>query len=136
MMVVTVFAFQVNAQNMPGSKVPKEAKMAFEKAHPAVKNVTWEFERGNFEANWRVAGFDHSELYTRKGVFAGSEIDINPSQLPVSVNEYMLKHYRIKAKEASVNEDANHVKTYEVDAKGKAYIFDSKGKFLKVGEDD
>lgn len=130
------FAFEASAQTITSSKVPSAAKAAFMKAHPMVKHISWETENGNFEGNWKAGGFDHSAMYTPEGKFAGSETDINPSKLPLGIREYMLKRYHTRVKEASLNEDANRVKTYEADANGKAYIFDMQGHFLKVGEDD
>lgn len=129
-------AFEANAQSISTSKVPEASKVAFKKAHPEVKHITWEKENGNFEGNWRTAGFDHSAMYTPDGKFAGSETDISPSQLPLKAREYMAKHYHVKVREASLNEDARHVKSYEADAHGKAYLFDQHGNFLKIGEDD
>lgn len=131
-----VFTFQANAQKIASSKVPEASKSAFTKDHPSVKQISWEKENGNFEGNWRADGFDHSAMYTREGKFAGSETDINPSQLPLKVREYVLRHYHVRVKGASLNEDAGHVKSYEADANGKAYLFDMQGNFLKVGEDD
>lgn len=130
------FAFAANAQSISSSKVPEAAKMAFMKDHPTVRHISWETENGNFEGNWRANGFDHSAMYTPEGKFAGSETDINPGKLPLKVREYVIRHYHVRVKEASLNEDANHVKSYEADANGKAYLFDMQGNFLKVGEDD
>ncbi|MGH2645604.1 MAG: hypothetical protein ACRDE2_16760 [Chitinophagaceae bacterium] len=130
------FAFVANAQTIASARVPAASKAAFAKAHPNVKHIAWETENGNFEGNWKAGGLDHSAMYTPDGKFAGSETDINPAKLPLKVREYMVKHYHVRVKEASVNEDANHVKSYEADANGKAYLFDMQGNFLKVGEDD
>lgn len=130
------FTFQANAQKISSASVPEASKKAFAKDHPAVKDISWEKENGNYEGNWKAGGFDHSAMYTSNGKFAGSETDISPTSLPLSIRDYMFKHYHTRVKEASLDEDANRVKTYEADARGKAYIFDMQGKFLKVGEDD
>lgn len=130
------FVFEANAQSIASARVPEASKAAFIKDHPTVKHILWEKENGNFEGNWRAGGFDHSAMYTPDGKFAGSETDIDPSRLPLKVREYVMKHYHIRVKEASLNEDARHVKSYEADANGKAYLFDMEGNFLKAGEDD
>lgn len=133
---LAAFTFQANAQKISSASVPEASKKAFAKDHPAVKDISWEKENGNYEGNWKAGGFDHSAMYTPDGKFAGSETDINPANLPSAIREYMFKHYHTRVMGASLNEDANKVKTYEADARGKAYIFDLQGNFLKVGEDD
>ena len=136
LVAAAAFVYEANAQSISSSRVPEASKVAYIKDHPTVKHISWEKENGNFEGNWRAGGFDHSAMYTPDGKFAGSETDISSAKLPLKIREYMLKHYHVRVKEASLNEDANHVKSYEADAKGKAYLFDTKGNFLKVGEDD
>lgn len=116
--------------------VPQIAKAAFAKDHPSVTNPKWETEKGNFEANWKVSGMDHSTLYSPAGKFISSETDINPDALPQAVKTYMAQHVHTKVKEASKNGDANGTITYEADVKGKAYIFDANGHFIRTAKDD
>jgi hypothetical protein len=129
-------ALEAGAQKISPARVPAAAKTAFMKAYPAVRHPTWEREDGNFEGNWKAAGQDHSAVFTPEGQFAGSEQDIDPATLPQPVHRYIERHAGAKIKEASVNEDSTHVKTYEADVKGKGYIFDLKGHFIKVTDGD
>ncbi|AYD47057.1 hypothetical protein [Arachidicoccus soli] len=116
--------------------VPQMAKEAFMKAYPQVHNPKWETENGNFEGNWKEGGYDHSAMFSPSGKFVGSETDISPEKLPQMAKNYMTKNVHAKVKEASLNKDANGTTTFEADVKGKAYIFDKNGQFLKIGEDD
>lgn len=129
-------AFQANAQKIPASAVPAASKAAFAKAYPHVKAAFWEKENGNYEGNWKEGGYDHSAMFTPEGQFAGSETDINPARLPKAAKEYVSKNLHAKIKEASLNKDASGAVTYEADLKGKAYIFDTHGNFIRVGEGD
>lgn len=116
--------------------VPQKAKEAFAKSYPQVKNPTWESENGNYESNWKQDGTDHSVLYSPAGRFIGSEMDIDPKNLPEKAKNYISKNLHAKPKEVSLNKDAKNTTTYEADVKGKAYIFDEKGNFLRIGEGD
>lgn len=126
----------ITLQTMAQNAVPQAAKTAFAKDHPGVTNPKWETEKGNFEANWKVSGMDHSALYSPAGKFISSETDIHPDDLPGVVKTYMAQHVHTKIKEASKNGDANGTITYEADVKGKAYIFDENGHFIRTAEDD
>lgn len=134
--VIAGLSFHANAQKISISKVPDEVKIAFAKTYPNVKQAVWEKENGNFEGNWKVERYGHSAMFTLNGKFAGSETDIDPAKLPMAAREYVKKHAHSKIKEASLNEDAKGNKTYEADVKGKANIFDLKGHFIKIGEED
>jgi len=109
---------------------------AFQRYQYGVKNVYWEKEHQNFEANWKENGYDHSVAFSATGAFAGSETDVPLSQIPQPIRDYADKHH-LNIKEASINEDAQHRKTYELDnAKGMAYIFDVQGKWIKTQKAD
>lgn len=116
--------------------VPQKAKEAFRKAYPQVIHPKWETEKGDFEGNWKQDGYDHSAMFSPSGKFVGSETDINPKDLPQMAKDYLAKNVPINIKEASLNKDAKGTTTFEADAKGKAYIFNENGKFLKIGEGD
>lgn len=48
--------------------VPKVVKEAFAKKFPEAKHVTWETEKGNYEASWGgKSGEDNSVLYSPAG---------------------------------------------------------------------
>ena len=85
--------------------VPQIVKDAFSKKFPQATHVTWEKEKGNYEANWGgKEGEDNSVLYTPSGKFveAGEAIAVN--QLPALAINYVKSHF----KGASITE-AMHV---------------------------
>ncbi|PJJ75336.1 putative PepSY-like beta-lactamase-inhibitor [Thermoflavifilum aggregans] len=136
LMGCAAFAQVSYAQHIPESKVPASCVQAFHKLYPQVKNYFWEKEHQNFEANWKEKGYDHSVAFSATGAFAGSETDVPLSQIPQPIRDYAEKHH-LNIKEASINEDAQHRKTYELDdAKGMAYIFDVQGKWIKTQKAD
>lgn len=127
------FVIQANAQKVSSSQVPAASRTVLVKTYPQAKKVVWEKENGNFEGNWKTDGYDHAATFTASGDFAGSETDVDPARLPAAAREYMSKVTHTKIREASLNSDADGNKTYEADVKGKAYIFDMQGRFVKEG---
>ncbi|WP_413668626.1 PepSY-like domain-containing protein [Mucilaginibacter sp. Mucisp86] len=121
--------------NAVGSlEVPAAVKQSLAKKYPNATKVTWEKEKGNFEANWGgKSGEGTSVTFTPKGEFV-EEVDAIPvNQLPSAVFEYVKTNYKgAKIKEAGRVTDATGKKMFEAEIKGKDLLFDEKGKFLKV----
>ena len=115
--------------------VPAAVKAALLKKYPEAAKVTWESEKGNYEANWGgKSGEDHSVLFTPAGVFIEIVDAIPVSQLPKAVSDYVALHFpKTKITEAGKVTDAKGKLTYEAEVKGKDLIFDMDGKYLKKG---
>jgi hypothetical protein len=130
--VAVLFTTAMFAQN--GITVPTTVKTAFESKYPEAKNVTWEKENGNFEANWGgKSGEDNSVTFTPSGIFVNIVKAIPISQLPKEVAPYVKEHYsNAKISEAGLVTDANNKVTYEAEVKGKDLIFDENGNFIKA----
>jgi hypothetical protein len=126
------------AQKLKESDIPSAVKSELGKKYPDAANVTWEKEKGNYEANWGgKSGEDNSVQYSPSAKFLEYAKDISVGELPVSVVSYVKARYRRQAiKEAAKVTNANGVMTYEAEIKGKELIFDAKGNFLKIGEGD
>lgn len=135
--VVLVCATSVaNAQKISSAKVPESVRTSFAKTHPKVSKVSWELEKGNYEAGFTINGEETSELYNTSGVLLESETEIKVASLPSGILPYVKTHY----KGASVGEAAkitrnNGEVNYEAAIKGKDLIFDGKGNFLKEIKD-
>lgn len=113
--------------------VPAVVKTALSKKYPEAKKVTWEKEKGNYEANWGgKSGEDHSVQFTPSGTFIEIVDAIPVSSLPKSVAPYIAKNYKgNKIREAGRVTNAAGMQTYEVEIKGKDLIFDLNGNYLK-----
>ena len=122
-----------SAQDVKSSIVPAVVKSALTAKYPAATKVTWEKEKGNFEANWGgKSGEDMSVQFTPSGAFVEQVVAISPSQLPSGVAVYVKQHYKgAKINEAGKVTDAKGATMYEAEIKGKDLIFDEKGNFIK-----
>jgi hypothetical protein len=125
------FAF---AQDLKSEDVPTMVKAALAKKYPKATKVTWEKEKGNYEANWGgKSGEDTSVQFTPAGNFVEEVNAIPVSQLPASVSTYVKAKYKgAKIREAGKVTDAKGRKMFEAEIKGKDLLFDEKGNFVKV----
>ena len=121
------------AQDLKEKDVPAAVKAALSKKYPDAKKVSWEKEKGNFEANWGgKSGEDNSAVFTPASAFVELVQAIPISQLPPSVAVYVKQHYKGMAiKEAGKVTDASGKHMFEAEIKGKDLIFDEKGVFIK-----
>ncbi|HEY4936953.1 MAG TPA: PepSY-like domain-containing protein [Puia sp.] len=121
------------AQDLKEKDVPSSVKSVFTKKYPNAKKVSWEKEKGNFEANWGgKSGEDSSALFTPSAIFVEIVVSIPINQLPASVSLYVNKNYMgAKTKEAGKITDASGKHMFEVEIKGRDLIFDEKGAFIK-----
>ncbi len=126
------------AQENEGSnehiKVPAVVETALKQKYPEAKNVTWEKEDGNYEANWGgKSGEDNSVQFTPSGAFIEIVKAIPVSSLPKPVIVYVSAHYKgAKITEAGKVTDAAGKTFYEAEVKGKDVIFDGNGNFVKA----
>jgi len=122
------------AQDLKSKDVPAGVKEALAKKYPNAGKVSWEKEKGNYEANWGgKSGEDISVQFTPSGTFV-EEVDAIPvSLLPPAVAAYIKAHYNgAKIKEAGKVTDAVGRKMFEAEIKGKDLIFNESGKFIKM----
>ena len=126
-------AGSVNAQDLKTKNVPAVVKSALAQKYPEAAKVTWEKEKGNYEANWGgKSGEDNSVQFTPSGTFVEIVKAISISDLPPSVAPYVKAHYKgAKIKEAGKVTDAEGKTSYEAEIKGRDLIFDEKGNFIK-----
>lgn len=131
---ITAFSIGTTlAQDIKTKDVPAVVKSAFAKKYPSATKVSWEKEKGNYEANWGgKSREDTSVQFTPGGNFVEEVDAISVSQLPAAVSEYVKAHYKgAKIKEAGKVTDAKGTKMFEAEIKGKDLIFDENGKFIK-----
>src|ERR1700753_848532 len=92
--IIAAFAGNTTAQDIKAKNVPAVVKEALAKKYPNTSQVSWEKEKGNYEANWGgKSGEDTSVQFTPAGAFV-EEVDAIPvSQLPAAVATYVKAHY-------------------------------------------
>ncbi|QEM06155.1 hypothetical protein DIU31_022535 [Mucilaginibacter rubeus] len=131
--IAFLIAGNVMAQDLKSSAVPSVVKAALANKYPQVTKVTWEKEKGNYEANWGgKSGEDNSVTFTPAGAFVEIVKAISISELPKTVAPYVAAHYKgAKIKEAGKVTDAAGKTMYEAEIKGGDLIFDENGSFLK-----
>ena len=121
------------AQDKKTKDVPAAVKEALAKKYPKATKVSWEKEKGNYEANWGgKSGEDTSVQFTLAGAFV-EEVDAIPvNLLPAAVAPYVKAHYNgVKITEAGKVTDATGNHLFEAEIKGKDLLFDENGKFIK-----
>jgi hypothetical protein len=121
------------AQKVQASSVPASVKATLLKKYPNAAKVTWEKEKGNYEANWGgKSGEDTSVQFMPDGTFIEQVVAIPVNELPTGVAAYVKQHYKgVKITEAGKVTDAKGTLMYEAEVKGKDLVFDQKGSFLK-----
>jgi hypothetical protein len=132
-LIIAALAVNAMAQDIKAKDVPPAVKEALAKKYPNATKVSWEKEKGDYEANWGgKSGEDTSVQFTPAGAFV-EEVDAIPvSQLPAAVAPYVKAHYNgSKIKEAGKVTDAAGRHLFEAEIKGKDLIFDESGKFVK-----
>jgi hypothetical protein len=131
--IALVAAGSLKAQDIKASAVPKMVKSALMSKFPKATKVSWEKEKGNYEANWGgKSGEDNSAMFTTAGVFIEIVNAIPISALPASIAPYVAKNYKgTKIKEAGKVTDAAGKTMYEAEIKGGDLVFDEKGNFIK-----
>jgi hypothetical protein len=132
--VLVLLSAQVMGQHVKSTEVPEAAKSALMKKYPQASGVSWEKEKGNFEANWGgKSKEDNSVVFTPDGKFVEQVEAIPVSSLPAAVATYVKSHYPgASIKEAGKVTDAAGKISYEAEVKGKDLIFDEKGNFVKI----
>lgn len=133
--IITAAAF-MNAQKVQQKDVSTAVQNGFQKQFPAVKDVQWEKENGNYEAEFKANGKKTSVVVSPSGSVLETETEMSITLLSAPVKTYIAKNYpNQKIKEAAKITDGKGIATYEVELVGKDLIFDSKGNFLKEKKD-
>ncbi|MFI5194421.1 MAG: PepSY-like domain-containing protein [Chitinophagales bacterium] len=131
--ILLFVAIACQSQDLKSKDVPTVVKSALEKKYPQAKGVSWEKEKGNYEANWGgKSGEDHSVQFTPSGEFLEIVNAIPVTELPKSVLAYVHDHYKVTPTEAGRVTDAHGKLSYEAEVHGKDIIFDDKGNFVKA----
>ena len=124
------------AQKMQEKDVPATVKTTFQKQYPTASDVKWDKEGEKFEASFDLNKIDNSVLFDAQGNILETEVEIELSQLPSGILDYVKANYKGQSvKEAAKITDAKGTITYEAEIKGMDLLFDTKGKFIKETKD-
>ena len=132
-LALVLVANQSLAQKLKSADVPNAVKSALTQKYPTATNVTWEKEKGNYEANWGgKSKEDNSVVFTPAGTFVEMVKAIPVADLPAAIPEYVKAHYHgARITEAGKVTDAAGKTFYEAEVNGKDLVFDEAGKFVK-----
>ena len=132
-LLTSLMANHLMAQDLHQKDVPKKVTDALVKKFPNAKKLSWEMEKGNYEANWGgKSGEDTSVVFTPAAIFMEMVVSMPINQLPSNVAPFIQKKYnKASIREAGRLTDAAGKQFFEVEIKGKDLIFDEKGNFIK-----
>ncbi len=111
------------------TEVPTQVKDSFSLKFPGIK-AKWEKEESNYEANFKQNGKEMSATFDVQGKLIETEIAITESELPENIKEYIKNNLKGKIQERSKIIKESGIIQYEVEIKGKDYVFDATGKLV------
>ncbi len=129
---VFMIIFSANAQQNDSTDAPVNVMKAFKTAHPLAKDVTWDKDGLNYEANYKEDEEDYSVIINDLGKILETEKEISPAELPPGVIKYINDNYKgyTLTGAAWINDDSGNV-TYEAEIKKenitKDIMFDQNG---------
>src|ERR1700741_2882999 len=82
------------AQKVKEADVPSAVKDAFKSSYKDAKEVKWEKEGANFEAEFEVGEIDQSVVYDATGHLIETEVEIKVDELPSAAKDYITKNYK------------------------------------------
>ena len=127
----------INAQKVVEADVPAAVKTEFKSLYAGVKEVKWEKEKSNYEANFHNGKTEMSVTIDGSGKLLETETTIASSSLPKGATDYITKNLAgKKIKEASQIKNASGKITFEAEVDGVDYTFDDKGNFVKKEVDN
>jgi hypothetical protein len=128
------FFVQIHAQDgkLLAKDVPSAVTTAFYKTYPSVKDVDWNKDGINFQAEYDADKVDNTATYTETGMLVNTGVAIVASALPASVLEYVKVNYKEdELRQACKITDVGGIVTFEGKVKGMDLTFDSNGNFIK-----
>ena len=124
------------AQMLKPAQVPAAVKTTFQAKFPLVKTNTWEKEKGNYEAAFKLNGATMSALLNPAGELIETETDMAPAKLPAAVRATLARDYKTyQVSEAATLVSAAGTTTYEAEVSkaGKKHdvLFNADGTLVK-----
>ena len=123
----------IKAEDKKAVNAPENIKAVFTKEYANATKVKWEKEDGKYEVTFFDGEVIMSAVYTSDGMKIETETRIDIAKLPAAAREYAEKKGKIQ--DADLIVKRNGIINYEAKVKGKDYIFDQDGKFIKIAKD-
>jgi hypothetical protein len=137
LLAVSLFVINANAQKQNEANVPDGVKAKFAEMFPNVKDVKWEKEKANYEAEFEIEKVETSAEFDESGAWLQTETHLDVDKLPDNIKDYFAKKLPgKKIAEASVISLANGSICFEADVGSKDYIFDEGGNLLSTETKD
>lgn len=138
MLTMAAVLMGVSAMAQKTKIVPAAVASALKAKYPQATKITWEKEKGNFEANWGgKSGEDMAATFTPAGAFVEQVEAIAPTALPAPALAYIKAHYTgKKVSEAGKVTHATGKTTYEAEIKKMEIVFDDKGNFIQASKEN
>lgn len=136
--LATGLAGAAQAQELTAKQVPAAVAATLKKTHPAAKQVKWEKEDGNYEAEFKQGQEEMSVVFTAAGQLLETETKIRVAQLPAAVRGKLASDYAgyQVTDAAKIVTAATGATTYEAEVRkpGKKMdvIFDANGMVVKT----
>lgn len=85
----------LRAGDLAEAQVPSVIVSQVKQQYPKAGPIKWDFEKddGVYEAEFKIAGFEHDLEFTPAGELVYSKIEIPASSLPAAVTAYVNTHY-------------------------------------------
>lgn len=111
---------------------PATVKATIARLYPTARNVKFEKENGDYEAEFKHNGKAMSVVLDANGTVKETETEIPVNALPAAIRDFVAKKMPgKKIREAAEMLDATGKKTFEAQVGGKDLIFDERGTLIK-----
>lgn len=123
---------QKSEKEKKNGEIPAIVETAFKNQYPDVKDVDWEKEGANYEAEFEAGKTEISVVIDPNGKILETETEMKASELPKNIQDYIAAHYNgQKIKEAAKIVHADGSVQYEAEVNKKDLIFSNNGEFVK-----
>jgi hypothetical protein len=130
---------KVNSEDEPSS-IPNEVTQSFKTTYPNQTDVEWESEGDYFESEFEVNGKEKSVVFDKEGNIVLTETEINTSELPAAVIQYLANNYSTvdieEAEKIESSEGLRYEVVIEIDDDEAELIFDGQGNFIELEQDE
>ncbi|MBC5773296.1 SdiA-regulated domain-containing protein [Pontibacter sp. KCTC 32443] len=117
------------------TEVPEAVKVQFAERYPTIKQVDWDTDSGNYEAEFKLSGLERTALFTADGKLVSYTEEIDQRHLPKTILETLQANYaNYKLDEAHrLQQDGNsrYVVELEDNMDELELHFDASGKIIE-----